>query len=173
MAHAAVPSAGSARGRQGRKATGPGLSTAGIRSGSDRRLVPGWRPRLNSLAVAQLGSEVCAHAHCQGRLFRCRLALSSYFSYVWCAREFYVTGRGTLAPSMPPGSQVASRPSYYRRSPMYVGVELVLLGWAILYWSAPLLLYAACVAGAFQLRVVLAERSRMALTFGAAWHERA
>jgi protein-S-isoprenylcysteine O-methyltransferase Ste14 len=88
---------------------------------------------------------------------------------MWCVREFYVAGRGTLAPWMPPKYLVVSGPYRYCRNPMYVGVDLILLGWAILYWSALLLAYAAGVAVAFHLRVVLAEEPRAARTFGEAW----
>jgi protein-S-isoprenylcysteine O-methyltransferase Ste14 len=91
------------------------------------------------------------------------------FLLVWCVREFYVTGRGTLAPWQPPQCLVVTGPYRYCRNPMYVGVGLILLGWAILYWSGLLLLYAASIAVAFHLRVVLAEEPRAARTFGEAW----
>jgi protein-S-isoprenylcysteine O-methyltransferase Ste14 len=88
---------------------------------------------------------------------------------VWCVREFYVTGRGTLAPWQPPKYLVVTGPYRYCRNPMYVGVDLILLGWAILYWSGLLLLYAVSISVAFHLRVVLAEEPRAARTFGEAW----
>jgi protein-S-isoprenylcysteine O-methyltransferase Ste14 len=86
-----------------------------------------------------------------------------------CVREFYVAGRGTLAPWAPPKHLVVSGPYRYCRNPMYVGVAVILLGWAVLYWSWTLLLYSACVAAAFHLRVVFVEEPWAARTFGDRW----
>ena len=96
------------------------------------------------------------------------LSLGAYL-LLWCVREFYVAGRGTLAPWAPPKHLVVTGPYRYSRNPMYVGVALILLGWAALYWSGALLLYAGCVLAAFHLRVVLAEEPWAARTFGDAW----
>jgi protein-S-isoprenylcysteine O-methyltransferase Ste14 len=87
----------------------------------------------------------------------------------WCVREFYVEGRGTLAPWAPPTHLVTSGPYRYCRNPMYVSVALILLGWAILYWLRTLFLYAACVAVASHLRVVFFEEPWAARTFGDPW----
>jgi protein-S-isoprenylcysteine O-methyltransferase Ste14 len=87
---------------------------------------------------------------------------------MWCVREFYVGG-GTLAPWTPPKYLVVTGPYRYCRNPMYVGVALILVGWAAIYRSTVLLLYAAGVAIAFHLRVVLAEEPRAARIFGEAW----
>jgi protein-S-isoprenylcysteine O-methyltransferase Ste14 len=89
---------------------------------------------------------------------------------LWCTREFYVAGQGTLAPWAPPRHLVVTGPYRYSRNPMYVGVALILLGWAALYWSRLLLIYAGCVVVAFHLRVVLAEEPWAARTFGDAWN---
>jgi protein-S-isoprenylcysteine O-methyltransferase Ste14 len=88
---------------------------------------------------------------------------------LWCAREFYVAGRGTLAPWDPPRILVVSGPYRYCRNPMYIGVELILIGWAAFYRSATLASYALVVAIAFHLRAVLAEEPWAAATFGDAW----
>ena len=87
-----------------------------------------------------------------------------------CVREFYVAGSGTLAPWAPPKQLVVTGPYRYCRNPMYVGVALILLGWAALYWSRSLLIYAGCMVVAFHLRVVLAEEPWAAETFGDAWN---
>jgi protein-S-isoprenylcysteine O-methyltransferase Ste14 len=86
-----------------------------------------------------------------------------------CVREFYVAGRGTLAPWSPPTALVVT--GMYRRSrnPMYVGVVVILLGWAIGYRSWPLALYAVAVLVAFHLRVVFNEEPWAARTFGDDW----
>ena len=84
-------------------------------------------------------------------------------------REFYVAGRGTLAPWSPPRTLVTSGLYRYTRNPMYVGVLLILCGWAIGFRSWPLAIYAAAVAIAVHLRVVLHEEPFLARTHGDAW----
>jgi protein-S-isoprenylcysteine O-methyltransferase Ste14 len=49
---------------------------------------------------------------------------------LWCVRDFYVRGKGTLAPWSPPQNLVVVGLYRYSRNPMYVCVVLVLLGWA-------------------------------------------
>jgi protein-S-isoprenylcysteine O-methyltransferase Ste14 len=88
---------------------------------------------------------------------------------LWCVREFYVVGRGTLAPWAPPVRLVTSGPYRYSRNPMYLGVLLVLSGWATLFGSPALVIYAVIVVLAFQLRVLLAEEPWAARTFGRDW----
>jgi protein-S-isoprenylcysteine O-methyltransferase Ste14 len=84
-------------------------------------------------------------------------------------REFYVAGRGTLAPWSPPQTLVTSGLYRYSRNPMYVGVLLILCGWAIGQRSWPLAIYAAGVAIAVHLRVLLHEEPFLARTHGEAW----
>src|SRR5688572_4629632 len=84
-------------------------------------------------------------------------------------REFYVAGRGTLAPWSPPRTLVTSGLYRYSRNPMYVGVLLILGGWAIRFRSWPLAIYAAAVAVAVHLRVLLHEEPFLARTHGDAW----
>lgn len=84
-------------------------------------------------------------------------------------REFYVSGRGTLAPWSPPLTLVTSGLYRFSRNPMYVGVLLILAGWAIVFWSAALAIYAALVAVAVHLRVLLHEEPFLARTQPAAW----
>jgi protein-S-isoprenylcysteine O-methyltransferase Ste14 len=86
-----------------------------------------------------------------------------------CVREFYVAGRGTLAPWSPPAELVVTGPYRRSRNPMYVAVLLILSGWAIGYRSSTLALYAFVVLVAFHLRVVLYEEPWLARTFGEAW----
>jgi protein-S-isoprenylcysteine O-methyltransferase Ste14 len=88
---------------------------------------------------------------------------------LWCVREFYVAGRGTLAPWAPPQRLVVSGPYRVSRNPMYVAVSLVLWGWAIGFASWPLAIYAAAVTVAFHLRVVVNEEPFLARTHGAEW----
>jgi protein-S-isoprenylcysteine O-methyltransferase Ste14/pimeloyl-ACP methyl ester carboxylesterase len=88
---------------------------------------------------------------------------------VWSAREFYVAGKGTLAPWSPPRHLVSSGPYRVSRNPMYAGVGMVLLGWAIGFRSATLLVYALVLTIAFHLRIVRAEEPSLARTHRDAW----
>jgi protein-S-isoprenylcysteine O-methyltransferase Ste14 len=84
-------------------------------------------------------------------------------------REFYVAGKGTLAPWSPPTALVVSGLYRWSRNPMYVGVLLILGGWAIGFRSWPLAIYAACVAMAVHLRVLLHEEPYLASAHPEAW----
>lgn len=88
---------------------------------------------------------------------------------LWCVREFYVSGRGTLAPWEPPKALVVSGLYRYSRNPMYIAVVLLLSGWAIGFRSWLLATYAVAVTLAFHLRVVLFEEPWLARTHGDAW----
>jgi protein-S-isoprenylcysteine O-methyltransferase Ste14 len=87
-----------------------------------------------------------------------------------CVREFYVAGKGTLAPWEPPRHLVVSGPYRLSRNPMYVAVLLVLIGWAVGFWSGTLAVYAAAFVVIFHLRVILAEEPFLADIHGEAWH---
>jgi len=69
---------------------------------------------------------------------------------LWCVRDFYVSGKGTLAPWAPPE-------------------RLVLLGWVISFGSLGLFVYTVIVATAFHLRVVFGEEPWLARTHGGEW----
>ena len=84
-------------------------------------------------------------------------------------RDFYVKGKGTLAPWSPPQRLVVVGLYRWSRNPMYVSVLLILLGWAIGFGSRTLFGYAGIVAVGFHLRVVLAEEPFLARTHGEAW----
>ncbi len=88
---------------------------------------------------------------------------------LWCVREFYVAGRGTLAPWAPPRSLVTTGPYRFSRNPMYVAVLLILCGWAAGFASLALWVYAIAIAVAFHLRVVMYEEPILAATQAATW----
>lgn len=90
---------------------------------------------------------------------------------LWCVRDFYVQGRGTLAPWSPPEKLVVVGLYRYSRNPMYVSVTLLILGWAISFASWGVFIYACCLAIAFQLRVVFGEEPWLARTHGTQWHD--
>ena len=95
--------------------------------------------------------------------------LAGVFILMWCVVEFYVSGRGTLAPWDPPRCLVAAGPYKFTRNTMYVGVVLILAGWAILFSSWLLTAYAVLVLLAFHVRVIAGEEPWLARTFGGDW----
>jgi len=88
---------------------------------------------------------------------------------LWCARDFYVAGKGTLAPWSPPQTLVNVGLYRFSRNPMYVAVLLILVGWAGGYGSQILWLYAFSVMVGFHLRVVFHEEPYLARTHGEDW----
>ena len=86
-----------------------------------------------------------------------------------CVHDFYVSGKGTLAPWSPPKQLVVVGLYCFSRNPMYVSVVLILIGWAASFGLLGLWIYAACVAVAIHLRVVFGEEPWLARTFGAQW----
>ena len=90
---------------------------------------------------------------------------------LWCVRDFYVAGKGTLAPWDPPKHLVVIGLYRFVRNPMYVGLILLLIGWALLAGSFLLGGYALFFAIAFHLRVVLYEEPRLRSQFPQAWAE--
>src|SRR5882757_5257334 len=79
------------------------------------------------------------------------------FLLLWCVRDFFVSGRGTLAPWDPPKHLVVVGLYRFVRNPMYLAVLTVIAGWSLLYASAWMAFYLAFLAVAFHLRVILHE----------------
>ncbi len=90
---------------------------------------------------------------------------------LWCVRDFHVVGRGTLAPWAPPRALVRVGLYRFSRNPMYLGVLLIVSGWALVFRSPALAVYGAALAIAFHLRVVWGEEPWLARTHGASWEE--
>ena len=88
---------------------------------------------------------------------------------LWCVRDFYVAGKGTLAPWDPPKRLV--RVGLYRlvRNPMYLGVLMIVSGWALLSGSAALVAYVVVLAVAFHARVTVFEEPWLARSFPDEW----
>lgn len=97
--------------------------------------------------------------------------VSGSAALLWCVRDFYVSGKGTLAPWQPPERLVVTGLYRYSRNPMYVAVSLMLLGWAIASGVTGLYFYALAVMTAFQLRVVFGEEPWLAGRFGEEWEQ--
>lgn len=87
--------------------------------------------------------------------------------YAWCVWNFAVWGRGTPAPIDAPRALVVRGPYRYTRNPIYVGVLTTLVGWAVMFRSPAVLVYALGVAVGFHLFVVLYEERRLERQFGA------
>lgn len=90
---------------------------------------------------------------------------------LWCVRDFYVAGHGTLAPWAPPERLVIVGLYRVSRNPMYVAVLLIVAGQAVAFRSYVLAVYAAVIALAFQVRVLTYEEPWLARTFGTEWLE--
>lgn len=99
------------------------------------------------------------------------LVAAGTMGLLWCVRDFYVSGKGTLAPWAPTQHLVVVGLYRYSRNPMYVSVTLILLGWAAWFRSSDLLLYACIVIAAFQLRVVWGEEPWLAKRHGDQWQQ--
>jgi protein-S-isoprenylcysteine O-methyltransferase Ste14 len=93
------------------------------------------------------------------------------FVLLWCVRDFHVRGLGTLAPWDPPRRLVVTGLYRYSRNPMYVGVLLILFGWAAVFGSRGHLTYAAAMCLVFHLRVVYFEEPWLSETHGADWDD--
>ena len=97
------------------------------------------------------------------------LVLGGVAIVIATVRDFYVVGKGTLAPWDPPRQLVTTGLFAHCRNPMYVGVLLVLAGWSLTFWSWRVAGYAALVALAFHARVLFHEERWAARTFPDTW----
>ncbi|MCP4021605.1 MAG: isoprenylcysteine carboxylmethyltransferase family protein [Desulfobacteraceae bacterium] len=87
----------------------------------------------------------------------------------WCVRDFYVLGKGTLAPWDPPKNLVVLGLYRFVRNPMYVGVLLLVLGWSIYFCSPVLIAYLFILAVAFHIRVIKNEEPWLKAQFASQW----
>ena len=88
---------------------------------------------------------------------------------LWCVRDFYVVGKGTLAPWAPPQRLVVVGLYRYVRNPMYLAVLVLVAGIGIWRGSPLTLGYAALLFIVFDLRVRFFEERWLERTFGEAW----
>lgn len=86
--------------------------------------------------------------------------------YLWCLWDFATFGRGTPAPIDAPRRLVVRGLYRYVRNPMYVGVLLVIAGWAVFFQSLRVLGYGAVVALFFHLFVMAVEEPTLRGKFG-------
>jgi protein-S-isoprenylcysteine O-methyltransferase Ste14 len=88
---------------------------------------------------------------------------------LWCVLDFYVSGRGTLAPWDPPRHLVIVGLYRIVRNPMYVAVLAIVAGWGVAFRSPPIGVYLLVLAAGFHLRVVLGEEPWLRRRYGAEW----
>jgi protein-S-isoprenylcysteine O-methyltransferase Ste14 len=88
---------------------------------------------------------------------------------LWCVRDFYKIGKGTLAPWDPPKKLVVVGLYRFVRNPMYVGVLGWVAGWSLIAGSLVLGIYTILLAIAFHLRVIFYEEPTLARQFGNDW----
>ncbi len=93
------------------------------------------------------------------------------FLLLWCVRDFYVAGKGTLAPWDPPKRLVTVGLYRYSRNPMYVSVLTLLCGWALLFASLLASAYILVFFVIFHLRVVFYEEPCLTKQFGQEWED--
>ena len=91
------------------------------------------------------------------------------FLLLWCVRDFYLSGKGTLAPWSPPERLVVVGLYRFVRNPMYVSVVLILLGWSAIGGSFVLAAYTVTVATLFHLRVTRNEELWLQRKFASDW----
>ena len=87
----------------------------------------------------------------------------------WCVRDFYVLGRGTLAPWSPPQRLVVRGLYRFSRNPMYLGVLMIVTGWALGFRSSAIGWYVPALAVLFHLRVMIGEEPWLAQRHGTVW----
>jgi protein-S-isoprenylcysteine O-methyltransferase Ste14 len=88
---------------------------------------------------------------------------------LWCVRDFFVSGRGTLAPWDPPKHLVVVGLYRFVRNPMYLSVLTMVAGWIITTGSHRLVWYGLLWAVVFHLRVIYHEERWLGRQFGVEW----
>lgn len=91
------------------------------------------------------------------------------FVLLWCMRDFYVSGKGTLVPWSPPKHIVVVGLYRYCRNPMYFGVLILILGWALTLGSPLVGLYGFVLGIAIHARVVFFEEPWLLSQFTEGW----
>lgn len=86
--------------------------------------------------------------------------------YFWTVWDFATIGRGTPLPIDAPKKLVVNGLYRYTRNPMYLGVILVILGWACVFADMWLLVYALGVGIVVHLFVIGYEEPWLKALFG-------
>ena len=88
---------------------------------------------------------------------------------LWCARDFFVSGKGTVAPWDPPKTLVVVGLYKFVRNPIYLGDLFLVLGWSIYFTSPLLLLYAIFLSLFFHGGVIYREEPWLESQFQEQW----
>lgn len=86
-----------------------------------------------------------------------------------CVYDFYAAGKGTLAPWSPPQHLVTVGLYRLTRNPMYLGVLMIIAGWAVINGSPLTGVYLVFAAIAFHLRVIMHEEKWLRENFTCEW----
>lgn len=122
--------------------------------------IAGWLPfyiagpnraRLSQLGVAQVIGLL--------------LVTVGWGILLWCFRDFVIKGRGTPAPYDPPRALVTAGLYRFTRNPMYVGLVIANLGFALGFESRAMAIYAAVIWLGFHLRVLIYEEPVLRKSF--------
>ena len=97
------------------------------------------------------------------------LMSAGLFLLLWCVRDFYVAGKGTLAPWDPPKHLVVVGLYRFSRNPMYISVLTLIGGWALLAASPLIGAYFLMFCIIFHLRVIFYEEPCLSKMFGQEW----
>lgn len=124
-------------------------------------------PGMVALAVPVIWLMKCdAELHHPAALVLLVLGITGLLA---CVRDFYVIGKGTLAPWAPPRHLVVTGLYRCSRNPMYVAVIFMLAGWSVAFDLDGLYIYTGMVMLAFHLRVVFGEEPQLKRNFGTEW----
>lgn len=104
-----------------------------------------------------------------GTLFGLLFIVIGLAILIWCVSDFYISGKGTLAPWDPPKNLVTVGLYRHVRNPMYVGVVLIILGWIMITGSPIVLGFALFLYIAFYYRVKNHEEPWAEDTFAEEW----
>ena len=107
--------------------------------------------------------------HGSGSPFGWALIVAGVVLLLWCAGDFFVSGKGTLAPWDPPKRLVIVGLYRLVRNPMYLAVLILLAGWIVVSGSWLVMWYTVVIALGFHLRVVWHEEAWLRRQFGAEW----
>lgn len=88
---------------------------------------------------------------------------------LWCVRDFYIAGKGTIAPWDAPRHLVLVGLYRYVRNPMYISVLTLVSGWSVCLRSPLLALYVIALSVAFHIRVTVNEEPLLNSRFGDEW----
>jgi len=88
---------------------------------------------------------------------------------LWCARDFFVSGKGTVAPWDPPKTLVIVGLYKFVRNPIYLGDLFLVLGWSFYFTSPLLLLYVIFLGIFFHCGVIYREEPWLESQFQEQW----